>query len=146
MTDLMATQKRAHSGPGDNVAPVSSHRLARGLAVVALLSLIAAHVPVAVEHLIEVPYLGVAFYAFVLASAALLGSLLDRSRTFVWVCTAVGSIGALGVYVLSRTLGLPGASDDIGDWSNRFGFISVVSELALIIIAVSVLIRDARHH
>jgi hypothetical protein len=124
--------------------PALDDRLPRVLAIAALTSLIAVHVPVAVQHVSETPYLGIAFYAFVLASAALLGSLVERGRMGAWVCALVGAWLALGVYVFSRTIGLPGASDDVGDWSNTFGLISVASELLLIATSAYVLTRTLR--
>jgi hypothetical protein len=130
--------------PGASNLP--GHRLPRVLAVLALASLIAVHVPVAVVHISEVPYLGVAFYLFILASAALLGSLVERSRTGAWVFALVGAALALVTYLVSRTIGLPGASDDVGDWSNTLGLISVASELLLIVVAAYVLISIRRHH
>jgi hypothetical protein len=125
---------------------VSPFRVPRLVAVIALASLIAVHVPVAVQHLVEVPYLGVAFYAFILASAALLGSLIEDNHTGVWVCVLLGSALAIVTYVISRAVGLPGASDDIGDWSNTFGLISVASELVLLLTSGYVLARTTRRN
>lgn len=120
---------------------VSHFQMARALAATALAALIVVHVPVAVQHMREVPYLGVVFYAFVLGSAALLGSLVERSRTATWCCVLLGAGLALLTYVISRTVGLPGASDDVGDWGNRLGLISVGSELVLLITSGYVLRR-----
>jgi hypothetical protein len=122
----------------------SHYQVSRVVAVTALAALIVVHVPVAVQHIREVPYLGVAFYAFVLGAAALLGSLVERSRTTTWCCVLVGAGLALVTYVISRSVGLPGASDDVGDWGNTLGLISVGSELVLLITAGHVLLRMHR--
>jgi hypothetical protein len=143
---VMSQGQRGVRQVGPDASHLRGHRLPRLLAVLALASLIAVHVPVAVGHISEVPYLGVAFYVFILASAALLGSLVERSRTRAWVSALVGASLALVTYVVSRAIGLPGATDDVGDWSNILGLISVVSELLLIAVAAYVLMSIRRPH
>ncbi len=39
-------------------------------------------------------------------------------------------------YVVSRTTGLPGATDDIGDWANALGLATLAVEAALVALAV----------
>jgi hypothetical protein len=50
--------------------------------------------------------------------------------------------GVLGIalapivgYILSRTTGLPGATDDIGDWANPLGIATLAVEVALVVLA-----------
>jgi hypothetical protein len=118
--------------------------VARALAVLALGVTALVHVPVAVAHVVEVPYLGDAFYALVLLSAAALGSLIVESRTVVWACVLALGVGSIAAYVVSRTIGLPLAADDIGDWANRLGAVAVAAELLAVVVAGGVL-RRRRH-
>jgi len=121
-------------------------RIARGVAVLALGVIAAAHVPVAVDHIGEIPYLGSAFYALVLLCAAALGSLVVESRTAVWRGVLVLALGSIVAYVVSRTVGLPLAEDDIGDWANPLGAVSVAAELVVAAVSLSVLHRRRHDH
>jgi hypothetical protein len=131
--------------------PASASRIRRDgilrtVAVLALGVTAAAHVPVAVEHIGEIPYLGYAFYALVLLCAAALGSLIVESRTAVWRGVLVLSLGAVAAYVVSRTIGLPLADDDIGDWVNPLGVLSVSAELVVVAVSLAVLNRRRHDH
>jgi hypothetical protein len=60
----------------------------------------------------------------------------------VWIASAVLCAVALGFYVASRTVGLAGMSDDIGDWFSLLGVLNVLAELAVIGIAGRVLLSE----
>lgn len=68
------------------------------------------------------------------AVAARLAIGLDR-----WARTAVLALAVLPIagFVLSRTAGLPGATDDIGDWANPLGLAALAVEVALVGLAVA---------
>ena len=102
--------------------------------------------PVAVDHIGEIPYLGSAFYALVLLCAAALGSLVVESRTAVWRGVLVLALGSIVAYVVSRTVGLPLAEDDIGDWANPLGAVSVAAELVVVGVSLTVLHRRRHDH
>ncbi|QEC48487.1 hypothetical protein FSW04_13535 [Baekduia soli] len=55
------------------------------------------------------------------ATAALLGVASRR----VWAAVGVLALAPLVGYVLSRTTGLPGADDDIGNWGDPLGLASL---------------------
>jgi hypothetical protein len=113
----------------------AANLLVRSAAVVALTVTAAVHVPVAVEHLQEVPYLGVAFYAFVVLAAAGAGSLLVEGRRWVWIAMGLVNLGAVLAFLISRAVGLPGATDDRGDWANTAGLTCVLAELVVVALA-----------
>jgi hypothetical protein len=90
-------------------------------------------------------WLFVALAAVCLALAVRLWLGLDR---WAWVAVAAVSAGAIAGYVLSRTTGLPGATDDIGDWANPLGVAALAVEAALIVLVVrsrDVRVRPHRH-
>jgi peptidoglycan/LPS O-acetylase OafA/YrhL len=120
-------------------------RAARVLAVAALATTSAVHAPVTIEHLHEIPYLGYTFAALVLLTGAAAGSLLVESRTPVWVAVILLCGGALVAYVVSRTVGLPQADDDIGDWANPLGLVAGAAELVVVVVAGLVLLRRRQH-
>ncbi len=119
-------------------------RLARYGTAAALAVTSLAHIQVAVEHLNEVPYLGVAFYAFVIVTAAGAGSLLVENRAFVWRSMAVVNFAAIVVFVVSRIFGLPGATDDKGDWANSTAITCLVAQGVVVTVAYAVLRHRSR--
>jgi hypothetical protein len=103
----------------------------------------AAHVPVTGEHLAEVPYVGWMFVGLIAVCAAAALLLAVRDVVLVWGVVAAACAGAVALYVVSRGPGLPGMSDDIGDWANGLGLVSVASE-TLVVVLASFALRRAR--
>lgn len=85
------------------------------------------------------------FWMFI-ALAAVCGALAVRLLAGVdhWSWAAVLGLAVLPLagYVVSRWTGLPGATDDVGDWANPLGIAAVVVELALVPVALA--LRPAR--
>lgn len=67
-----------------------------------------------------------------LAVATRLSLGLDRGARPVVLALALLPIAG---YVLSRSTGLPGATDDIGDWANPLGIATLVVESALVVLS-----------
>lgn len=120
---------------------LSSAPLARGLAVPAALGILA----VAVVHLIdgtqslgEHSYVGALELLLVAACVPLAVLLAARPVRLFWHAAGALCTAALLVYVLSRTTGLPGSTDDIGNWLQTLGVLNVILESAVIAIAATV--------
>jgi hephaestin len=96
----------------------------------------AAHVPVTAPHLREIPYLGVLFIVLEVALVALAVLLVLADRPAVWRLTGFTAAAALVGYGLSRTVGLPGAGDDIGNWGEPLGVVSISAEAALLLVVL----------
>ena len=62
-----------------------------------------------------------------------------------FVAIGVGA-GPLIGYVLSRGPGLPSYTDDVGNWLEPLGLLSLAVEATLIVLAVSVFIRSLPTH
>ena len=99
-----------------------------------------AHIPVAKQHLSEAPYIGIGFVLLTIAGLMLVQLLLNRDTVAVWTAALVVSALALLGYLLSRTVGLPQITDDIGNWSDPLGVVAIVSETVLLLAAVGHLI------
>jgi hypothetical protein len=108
-------------------------------------------VAIALIHMLQLPsafaavgYLGGIFIAAIVASLALAAALTRMSDDRAWA--AAGGLAALILlgYVLSRTVGLPGFTEDIGEWSEPLGLASMVAEGLLAFVAGAVL--ATRHH
>jgi hypothetical protein len=110
---------------------------AAGLAVAAGL----AHVPVTPEHLQEAPYIGQLFIA--LTVVCILGAtmLLISDNALTWLVVGDSCLLAVIAYLVSRTFGLPLMSDDIGNWFEPLGIVSVATESGVAVLALAALRR-----
>jgi hypothetical protein len=106
----------------------------------ALLSATAAiHMTLVPDHLRDAPYAGALF--IVLSAAALTAAILlaGTNHEFVWLGAGALSASALLGYFLSRSIGLPDLSDDLGDWLNPLGLTAVGCEAAAALICCGVI-------
>jgi hypothetical protein len=113
----------------------------RGLPVAALVVAGAAHIPVIPAHLREAPYIGILFIVLAAGSLVLAGVLAFRDVAAAYVLTAVVMALALVAYVISRTVGLPLIGDDVGNWLEPLGVVSIIAE----IVACAAAIALSRH-
>ena len=101
---------------------------ARWPAIAALLVAAAAHIPVIAPHLAEAPYIGALFIALTVACLILAAALCIADTRTVWDLTILVAGLAVLAYVLSRTVGLPEIGDDVGNWAEPLGLVSIISE------------------
>jgi hypothetical protein len=112
-------------------APVSE-QAARLLAVIGMAA-------IAVIHILDAPgtFEGVK-YIFWLYIAVIVGAipfsilLLQWSSRLAWVGPALLAAGPLIGFVLTRSIGLPGDSGDIGNWLESLGLASMFVEAAVL--------------
>jgi len=57
-----------------------------------------------------------------------------------WAAGVLLGVGPFVAYVLSRTVGVPGDSGDVGNWGYWVGTVSLFVEAALIVLSVSMLL------
>lgn len=78
------------------------------------------------------------FWMFIAASVAAIGAagwtIFTRSRTALLASAAIAGSVLLG-YVVNRTVGLPNATGDIGNWVEPLGLASIVIEGATVLVA-----------
>ena len=124
---------------------LSAPPLSRPIAVPAALGLFA----VAVVHVLDGPgsltdhfYIGALELALAAACAPLAVLLLTRPVRLFWHASGALCTAALLVYIASRTVGLPGSTDDVGHWFQALGALSIGFELAVIALAA----RTVRAH
>jgi hypothetical protein len=136
--------------PGDTAAPASNlaplRSSLRWPAAAAALVTAAAHLPVIPQHLTEVPYIGWLFIG--LTAVCVLGAiaLTVYDSAVTWTILAASCLAAAAGYLLSRGPGLPGMPDDIGDWTNPLGLISILTESLVVLLALGALhARRAAH-
>ena len=77
-------------------------------------------------------------YMAAILSAVAIGAwtIFTRSRTALLAAAGL-SMGVLLGYVVNRTVGLPGATDDIGNWTEPLGLASMVVEALTAAVAVA---------
>ncbi|WP_170133292.1 hypothetical protein [Arthrobacter livingstonensis] len=110
----------------------------RALPVVALIVAGAAHIPVIPAHLHEAPYIGVLFIVLTAASFVLAAVLALGDVSVAYFSTAAVMALALLAYVVSRTIGLPQIGDDIGNWLEPLGVVSVIAEATACLSAIAI--------
>lgn len=96
----------------------------------------AIHVYLAPEHLAEIPYIGALFIALAAACIILAAILVILDSAWVWATTGALNILALATFVVSRTVGLPLHSHDIGNWTEPLGYVTMAVEILTIIVAL----------
>jgi hypothetical protein len=87
-------------------------------------------------------YVGGGYYALEIigvVTAVLLIAGVTRIGWFLAVGTAAGPF--IG-YVLSRGPGLPGYTDDVGNWTEPLGVVSLVVEAVLFALAATLFLRE----
>lgn len=103
-----------------------------------------AHVPVIRPHLEEAPYMGVLFIVFTGVCVALGAAIAATNRTWAYGCAVVVCGSAVLVYAATRLVAFPQLSDDVGNWFEPLGIISVVSETVVVALALVTLARRYR--
>jgi hypothetical protein len=113
----------------------------RWVAAALLLVTAAVHVPLVPEHLREAPYVGMMFVALVLGCAGMALVLILHTSWITWELTAALATLALVAFLVSRTIGLPGLGDDVGNWTEPLGFPAIIAEILTTLVAARALLR-----
>ncbi|MFF4866686.1 hypothetical protein ACFY3J_34305 [Streptomyces sp. NPDC001231] len=89
-------------------------------------------------------YVGVAYHVLEIAAVIAAVLLLIGLVRLGWLLAAGVAIGPLLGYILSRGTGLPDYSDDIGNWTEPLGLVSLAVEGALLLLSVLLFARSLR--
>ena len=100
----------------------------RWAAIAALAATAGIHIALVPQHLREAPYAGMLFLALGMAALAIAVLLARSDRPLAWLGAGALSLTAVLGYLVSRSVGLPSMSDDVGDWLNPLGVAAVVCE------------------
>lgn len=91
----------------------------------------------------EPHYVGLMYYGLEAAAILTAAVLVGRAGLLGWLLTASVATAPISGYVLSRGPGLPGYTNDKGNWSEPLGLIALTVEGALLLLSVWRLARDA---
>ena len=147
----MSTQLETAQPRFSTAAPVARHEhhhaiaeavreaAIRGTVVVGLAGIAVIHAVDSVGKWSEVRYMFWMYMALIVGSLATAGAVLfTRSRAALLAAGAVAASAFAG-YVLSRTTGLPNATDDIGNWTEPLGLASLLVEGCVVAVALGAL-------
>ena len=93
-----------------------------------------AHIPVIPEHLHEAPYMGVLFVLFTLTAFGLAALLAARPAAVLSPVAAALCAAAVLAYTATRVVAFPQLGDDVGNWTEPLGVVSVVAELGVVLL------------
>jgi len=93
------------------------------------------------DKLGETAYLGWSYILLVAGCAAAGAWLLSDRWRAGYVLGLVISAGAIIAYVLTRSIGLPHATGDIGNWAEPVGVVSLLLEAIFVVLALTQLRR-----
>jgi hypothetical protein len=137
--NLVSMNERA-----DSLGTALDDAIARGVAIVSLIGIALIHVLQLPEAFDETFYLGLLFIGAVVASLLVTIVLTRHSDRRTWQLAGVLPALILIGYVLSRTSGLPAANDDVDNWTEPLGLVSLVAEGLLVCLSAGVLGRRRR--
>ncbi|MGX4690919.1 hypothetical protein [Streptomyces sp. JNUCC 63] len=89
-------------------------------------------------------YVGVAYHVLEVAAVVAAVLLLVGLVRLGWLLAIGVAAGPILGYVLSRGPGLPDYSDDIGNWTEMLGLVSLAVEGALLLLSVPLFVRSMR--
>ena len=120
--------------------------IARSVAIMGLVGVALIHLLDSGSKLHEQPYVVGLYVALMVGALIVAAALLHAEWRWAWI--AAGALPALTMlgFILSRTVGLPGATGDIGNWGEPLGLASLFIEGCVVVLAIYrlALIRPAR--
>lgn len=99
----------------------------------------AAHVPVIGPHLHQAPYMGLLFVVLVAACVTLAAVVLVHDSPAVYAGAALTCGLAIIGYAATRLIAFPDLSDDVGNWLEPLGIVSICAETTVVLAAVTAL-------
>jgi len=126
-----------HNRETQNTPVIAANDAAiRSTLAVGLLGIALVHVIDGIGKYTEVPYMFWMYVGLIISSLALAGGLLFTRSKWVLPATVGLVASALIGFILSRTTGLPNATDDIGNWGETIGVVNLFVEITTLMVAV----------
>ncbi len=138
-----SSRARHEPRSGDRFDPVTEAILRGGVAL-GLVGIALVHFLDLFSKLEETPYLGVAYLGLIAASLAVAGRLIHGSGRGLWLLAGALAAATVTGYVLSRAVGLPQASGDIGNWQEPLGLAALFVEGLVLVLSVYALAPPRR--
>ena len=107
----------------------------RSVAAVGLAGIALIHLLDSLGKFQETPYMGWMYVALMVTCLAVAATLVHTHAREAWLATIALPASAIAGFVLTRTVGLPQAHEDIGNWSEPLGLAALFVEGAVIAVA-----------
>ena len=107
----------------------------RAVAAVGLAAIALIHLLDAPGKFAETPYMGWLYVALIAACVAAAYAFTHTTDRRLWLAAIALAAGPLVGFVLTRTVGLPQADGDIGNWTEPLGLASLFVEGSLVALA-----------
>ncbi|TFB65656.1 hypothetical protein [Cryobacterium sp. Hz9] len=108
---------------------IDQHLLARRITVALSLAVVASiHILDLPGKFAETPYLAIAYIGLIIASAVTIERVLVVGTRLDFLAAAALSALVIVGFIINRTVGMPMATGDIGNWLEPLGLLSVVVE------------------
>jgi hypothetical protein len=114
--------------------------IVRGVAVVGLAGVALIHLLDSLGKFQETPYMGWMYVGLMLSCLAAAAALVHANLREAWLATLALPVSAIVGFILTRTVGLPQATEDIGNWSEPLGLAALFVESALVAVAAYALV------
>lgn len=115
----------------------AQHARARWVLAAAAVIAALAHLPVIGHHLEEAPYMGVLFIVLTAACVSLAAVATVRDAPVVYALAILTCGLAILGYAATRIVAFPELGDDVGDWLEPLGVLSVLAEAVVVAAAVT---------
>jgi len=124
----------------DTTTHPDRNHTARAAGVVGLGAIALIHLLDLQGKLSETPYLGVAYIGLIIGCVVAAGLLIRGDVRRGWMLGGGLAAATLVGYAINRTIGMPSATDDIGNWLEPLGLASVFVEACVALLAAGELI------
>ncbi|MEY4322828.1 MAG: hypothetical protein RL410_609 [Actinomycetota bacterium] len=109
-----------------------THLIRRAIVALGLLSIAAVHVLDLPSKWAETRYLGIGYVGVIVISLFLAERVIAKPNRLDYLATAALAASVFVGFVINRTIGMPGAMDDIGNWTEHLGLLSLLVEALVV--------------
>jgi hypothetical protein len=122
----------------------SADTILRGLGAALLIGVAQIHFLDVFDKFEENVAQGWMFATLIVGCLVATAALVHRSSVLVWALAALCGLAPMAGYIISRSVGLAGATDDIGNWTEPLGLASLSMESSLVLVGAYALIVRRR--
>jgi hypothetical protein len=134
----MTTDTRTH------IEHLARDFVTRAVGVVGLAGIALIHLLDSIGKFSETPYIAWMYVALMAGSLAVAAGLLHSRDRRLWLAAGALAASAIAGYVINRTVGLPNATGDIGNWTEPLGLASLFVEGTVVAVSAYAYTDTAR--
>ena len=135
----MTRDPRLHRTASDDLRGLVTEVAARATVAVGLAGIALIHLLDSIGKWSETRYLFWMYVALMVGSLVTAGAVLFTRSRLSWLAAAGVAASALIGFVINRTVGLPNAMGDIGNWTEPLGLASLFVEGATVAVSLAAL-------